>query len=204
MIVNKLSVEVSKDIENFEKLFKDSPKKTEVAIDRTMRKLSKWTEVQVLRIMSRELQVTQKRMKQFGRIKTYLGGGYNGSRYLIVWIGTIPMMAHRMGRATQRARGVQVGRHDFYEGAFLMQPLNATRPLVFQRKDNWSHKWRKSKVSGRWMRMGLPIFSHKVPLFHKAKSALNEIEPKLLKRFVTLLHQELNYAFNIESRKSNS
>ncbi len=91
MIVSKLAVEVSKDIENLEKLFKLSPKKTEVAINRTMRKLGKWSEVQVLRIMSRELQITQKRLKEYGRIRTYLSGGYHDSKYLTVWIGTIPM-----------------------------------------------------------------------------------------------------------------
>ncbi|WP_419831231.1 hypothetical protein [Endozoicomonas atrinae] len=204
MIVSKLAVEVSKNIENLEKLFKLSPKKTEVAINRTMRKLGKWSEVQVLRILSRELQITQKRLKEYGRIRTYLSGGYHDSKYLTVWIGTIPIGAHRFGRATQRPKGVNVGRRAFYDGAFLMQPVNAKRPLIFERKENWFHQWRQSKVSGRWMMMGLPIFSHKVHIYDHAKRALKELEPKLFSRFATLLHQELNYAFNIESRKSNS
>ncbi len=55
-------------------------------------------------------------------------------------LSPIPIGAHRFGRATQRPKGVNVGRRAFYDGAFLMQPVNAKRPLIFERKDNWFHR----------------------------------------------------------------
>ncbi|WP_066017649.1 hypothetical protein [Endozoicomonas atrinae] len=203
MLIEKISLEVSEEIEILENLFKAAPEVTEKALNRTMVKLGKWSEVQVLRVMARDLEIRQSKLKEFGRIRTRLASGYKDSKYLVVWIGTDPIGAHNFGRATQRARGVQVGRRAFYQSAFLMKPVNAERSLIFEREENWRHKWRKSKVSGRWMWMGLPIFSHKVPLYNTAIMALRELEPKIFNHFAKVLHQELNYAFKIESRKSN-
>lgn len=196
--------EVSGDIEELTTLFKHSPQKTELAIQRTMRKLSTWVERQVLRELASQLKITQKLFKEFGRVKTTLSRPKSDSQYLIVWIGTFPVGAHKFGKARQTPRGVQVGRHSFWQSAFLMQPVNSPREFVFNRKKEWAHRYQQSQRSGRWMWMGLPIEKKSVKIFSEAEAALNTMQPKIFERFSTLLHQELNYAFNVEPRKSGN
>ena len=57
----------------------------------------------------------------------------------------------------------------------------------------------RSRRSGRWMWMGLPIKQQKNHSFHEdVERALNALQPEIQQRFSTLIQQELNYAFNIE------
>ncbi|MGO0305011.1 hypothetical protein ACTL6P_00110 [Endozoicomonas acroporae] len=192
--------EVSGDIEELTALFKQSPEKTEQAIQRTLSKLSRWAERQVLRDMSRRIKVSQKRLKELNRIKVRLNKSYGRKeRYLTIWIGINEVGAHRLGNPRQTHRGVRVGSHSFWENSFLMQPVNASRELIFERKDNWQHRYQKSKRSGRWMWMGLPLEKKTVRIDREAETSLAKISPLLVNRFTDLLHQELNYAFNIES-----
>ena len=132
--------EVSGDIEELTALFKQSPEKAEQAIQRTLSKLSRWAERQVLRDMSRRIKVSQKRLKELNRIKVRLNKSYGRKeRYLTIWIGINEVGAHRLGNPRQTRRGVRVGSHSFWENSFLMQPVNASRELIFERKDNWQH-----------------------------------------------------------------
>ncbi|WBA83733.1 hypothetical protein [Endozoicomonas sp. GU-1] len=68
--------EVSGDIEELTALFKQSPEKTEQAIQRTLSKLSRWAERQVLRDMSRRMKVSQKVLKELNRIRVRLNKSY--------------------------------------------------------------------------------------------------------------------------------
>ena len=49
------------------------------------------------------------------------------------------------------------------------------------------------------MWMGLPLEKQTVPIEAQAKASLQKLNTALLDRFTDLLHQELNYAFNVES-----
>ncbi len=49
------------------------------------------------------------------------------------------------------------------------------------------------------MWMGLPLEKKEVGIWDSASAVLQKLEPVLLDRFTTLMEQELNYAFNIES-----
>ena len=60
--------EISGDIEQLTRLFKDSPKKTEKAIQRALAKVSRWAERQVLRDLSRQMNITQKQLKALNRV----------------------------------------------------------------------------------------------------------------------------------------
>ncbi|MGI9276864.1 MAG: hypothetical protein ACR2PT_18710 [Endozoicomonas sp.] len=84
-----------------------------------------------------------------------------------------------------------------------MQPVNTSSPMVFQRKDDWRHKFQRSKKSGRMMWMGLPLEKQSSPMLSSAAAILEKLKPILLERFASLLQQELNFlfheAFNIES-----
>ncbi|WP_422463307.1 hypothetical protein [Endozoicomonas sp. ALB115] len=190
--------EVSGDIEELTALFKQSPEKTEQAIQRTLSKLSRWAERQVLRDMSRRMKVSQKLLKKLNRIKVRLNKSYGRKeRYLTIWVGINEVGAHRLGNPRQTRRGVRVGSHSFWENSFLMQPVNASRELIFERKDNWQHRYQQSKRSGRWMWMGLPLEKKTVRIDREAETSLAKISPLLVNRFTELLHQELNYAFKI-------
>ncbi|WP_157794279.1 hypothetical protein [Endozoicomonas ascidiicola] len=80
-----------------------------------------------------------------------------------------------------------------------MQPVNATHPMVFKRKDDWQHKFQRSKKSGRMMWMGLPLEKKEVAIWHSASDVLRKLEPVLLDRFATLMEQELNYELIVSS-----
>ena len=192
--------EVSGDIEELTALFKHSPEKAERAIQRAISKLSRWAERQVLRDMSQRMKVSQKRLKELNRIKVRLNKRYGRKeRYLTIWIGINEVGAHRFGKPKQTARGVRVGSHQFWENSFLMQPVNASKALIFERKDYWQHRYQRSKRSGRMMWMGLPLEKKTVRIDTDAETSLKKLQPKLVDRFTDLLHQELNYVFNIES-----
>ena len=121
--------------------------------------------------------------------------------HLVIWIGTRDIPAHYLGKAVQTKSGVRTGQHA-WKGAFLMQPVNAHRPMVFKRKANWAHKFQRSKKSGRMMWMGLPLEKQSLPMYQNAVRAIEKLQPVLLERFSTLLQQELNFlfqeVFNIE------
>ncbi len=191
--------EVSGDIEELLSLFGQVPEKTEKVINRAVRKLSRWAERQVYRDLAKRLAITQKALKNLRRIKVRLNKGVSNQRYLTLWIGTNQVSAHHLGKARQNDRGVTVGNRRFYRSSFLMQPHNTSQDLIWNRTEDWSHKYRKSKVSGRWMWMGLPIVKKTESIHQEAESSLKRLQPDLVRRFTELLHQELNYAFNIES-----
>ena len=190
--------EISGDIEQLTRLFKNSPQKTEKAIQRALAKVSRWAERQVLRDLSRQMNVTQKQLKALNRVVVRRTKTPGEKRYLSVWIGTNPVGAHRFGTPRQTRDGVRVGKR-FWRGAFLLQPHNTDKTLVFRRKANWQHRYQQSRRSGRWMWMGLPLEKQTVPIEAQADASLQKLSPVLLDRFTDLLHQELNYAFNVES-----
>ena len=194
-----IEAEVSGEIDEILALFEKSPKKTDRAINRALRKLSRWAERNVLRDMSHRVNVTMKILKNLNRIKVKLKNGYGDNQYLTIWVGLNEIGVHNLGKVKQTARGVRIGRSYSQDGAFLMQPVKADTDLVWMRNDYASKKWRKSKRSGRWMMMSLPIEKQSVRIDQEAELSLKKIEPKLIERFTDLLYQELNYVFNVES-----
>lgn len=190
--------EISGDIDQLTRLFKNAPQKTEKAIQRALAKVSKWAERQVFRDLSRQLNITQKQLNELNRIHVRRTKTPDEQFYLSVWIGTNPVGAHRFGTPRQTRDGVQTGKR-FWRGAFVLQPHNSDKTLVFQRKANWQHRYQRSRRSGRMMWMGLPLEKQTVSIEAQAEASLQKLSTALLDRFTDLLHQELNYAFNIES-----
>ena len=192
--------EVTGEIDELISLFKNSPDKSEKAIIRAGRKLGRWAERQVLRDMSRRMRVPQKILKEWNRVKVSTAKKIGSdSSFLRVWVGINRVGAHRLGKVMQKRRGVQVGRHKFWEGAFVFQPINTNVNLVFEREIEWKHEYQRSKRSGRMMWIGLPIDKKTVSIENYASISLRKLQPELVDRFIDLLHQELNYAFNVES-----
>ena len=195
----KLDLELDHSIDELVDGFSQAPEQVSKAIARSLRKLSRFAEKRVLRDLARQQNITQKLLKSLGRIKVSLYQPRSGRGYrLVIWIGALDIPAHYLGRPVQTTKGVRIASR-LWDGAFLMQPVNATHPMVFERKDDWEHKFQRSKKSGRMMWMGLPLEKKTLPILNSARNALRKIEPVLLDRFTTLMEQELNYVFNIES-----
>ncbi len=96
--------EISGDIEQLIRLFKDSPQKTEKAIQRALAKVSRWAERQVLRDLSRQMNIPQKQLKALNRVVVRRTKTPGEKRYLSVWIGTNPVGAHRFGTPDKLAK----------------------------------------------------------------------------------------------------
>lgn len=191
----RIDLDVQGDIDDLIRGFKQSPGKVSQAIRRALRKLSRFAERRTLREVARQQGMTQKLLKELGRVRVNLN--QNSGYQLVVWIGALDIPAHYLGKPVQTQKGVRTGK-TFWEGAFVMQPVNASHPMVFKRKAHWKHQFQRSKKSGRMMWMGLPLEKQASPLYDSARTALKKLEPVLLERFSTLLQQELNYVFNIK------
>ncbi|WP_066017710.1 hypothetical protein [Endozoicomonas atrinae] len=197
----KLDLELDSTVDELIDQFDHAPEKVSKAIARSLRKLSRFAERRVLRELARRQNITQKVLKSLGRVRVslYQPGDRAGQNYsLIIWIGALDIPAHYLGKPIQTRSGVRTGPR-FWEGAFLMRPVNATHSMVFERKDTWQHKFQRSKKSGRMMWMGVPLEKKEISIWSSARTVLQQLEPVLLDRFTTLMEQELNYAFDIES-----
>ncbi len=195
----KLDLELDSTVDDLIGQFDHAPEKVSKAIARSLRKLSRFAERRILRELARQQSISQKVLKSLGRVRVslYQPGDRAGQNYsLIIWIGALDIPAHYLGKPVQTKRGVRTGRR-FWEGAFLMRPINATHSMVFERKHTWQHKFQRSKKSGRMMWMGLPLEKKEVPIWNTASTVLQKLEPVLLDRFTTLMEQELNYELNV-------
>ncbi len=179
--------------------FENAPAKTDKAIRRAMTKLSRFSERQVLRGLSRATQVTQKKMKELGRVRVSLRTPGKGSDHykLVIWIGLSDISAHYLGRPVATASGVRTGRYN-WDGALVFQPVGARSEMVFKRAPSWKHQKQVSLKSGRTLWMGLPIEKVSLPIADAARQAIQQLQPQLSERFTTLMRQELNYVNLIE------
>lgn len=194
----KLELELDDSIDELIRYFQNTPETLQLAIRRSLRKLSRFAERRTLRALAREQGITQKKLKELGRVKVnLLQPGERGSEgySLVIWVGAWDIPAHYLGKPRQTKKGVRTGKH-FWEGAFLMQPVNASRPMVFKRKANWQHKYQRSRKSDRMMWMGLPLEKQTLPILNSAIQVLKKLRPVLLERFATLMQQELNFIIN--------
>ena len=195
----KLDLDLDSTVDDLIGQFDHAPEKVSKAIARSLRKLSRFAERRILRELARQQSISQKVLKSLGRVRVslYQPGDRAGQNYsLIIWIGALEIPAHYLGKPIQTRNGVRTGRR-FWEGAFLMRPVNATHSMVFERKDTWQHKFQRSKKSGRMMWMGLPLEKKAVSIWNTASTVLQQLEPVLLDRFTTLMEQELNYELNV-------
>jgi len=198
----QLTIELDETLHRLTAELNDSPEKVNHAIRRTMTKLSRFAERQVLRELSRRVSVSQALLKNLGRVKVTLEPpvrrGNNGYQ-VVIWVGLSAIPAHYLGNPRQTRSGVRVGGR-FWQGGFLMQPVNSSHTMVFKRAPHWQHRKQLSQRSGKVMWMGLPIEKQALSVYEQAGDLLSALESHLLERFTTLLQQELNFAFNIEGR----
>ncbi len=196
----QLTIELDETLHRLTAELNDSPEKVNHAIRRAMTKLSRFAERQVLRELSRRVSVSQALLNNLGRVKVTLeppGRRGNDGYQVVIWVGLSAIPAHYLGYPRQTRSGVRVGRR-FWQGGFLMQPVNSSHAMVFKRVPHWQHRKQLSQRSGKVMWMGLPIEKQALSVYEQAGDLLSALESRLLERFTTLLQQELNFAFNIE------
>ncbi len=195
----QIDLELDSQIKDLIADFQNAPAKTDSAIRRAMTKLSRFAERQVLRAISRATLVSQKKVKELGRVRVTLHKpGQRSDQYeLVIWVGLADIPAHYLGRPVATKSGVRTGRYR-WDSAFVFQPVGAKQEMVFQRAPSWKHRKQVSLKSGRTMWMGLPIEKVALPIADAASQAINQLQPQLLERFTTLTHQEINYAYRIE------
>ena len=68
----KIEIDLQGGIDDLIESFSDSPEKVAKAIDRSLRKLSRFAESRTLREVSRQMKVTTKLLKELGRVKANL------------------------------------------------------------------------------------------------------------------------------------
>ncbi len=180
-----------------------APEKVNLALNRTLRRLSRYAERQVLRVLSRQTGITQASLKQMGRIRVSLqrpGERRSDGYRLVIWIGLDDIPAHYLGKPVETKHGVRTGRWQ-WPGTFKFHPVNADHEMVFRRVPGSTHRKQRSRRSGRMMWMGLPVEKVGLPISEQAQAAVRKLEPQLRERFEILLAQQLNYTFNIEGRE---
>ena len=116
----KFDLELDETLDELIANFEDSPRKVNKVIQRSLRKLSRFAERRTLRELSRQQGITQKLLKELGRVKVslYQPGDRAGQGYsLVIWIGVQDIPAHYLGKAVQTKSGVRTGKHH-WQGAF--------------------------------------------------------------------------------------
>ncbi|MGI9276863.1 MAG: hypothetical protein ACR2PT_18705 [Endozoicomonas sp.] len=116
----KLDLELDGPLDDLIEAFQDSPQNVSKAINRSLRKLSRFAERRTLRELARQQGITQKLLKELGRVKVslYKPGERGTDGYsLVVWVGAWDIPAHYLGKPVQTKSGVRTGKR-FWEGAF--------------------------------------------------------------------------------------
>ena len=99
----QLTIELDETLHRLTAELNDSPEKVNNAIRRTMTKLSRFAERQVLRELSRRVSVSQALLKNLGRVKVTLEPpgrrGHDGYQ-VVIWVGLSAIPAHYLGKST--------------------------------------------------------------------------------------------------------
>lgn len=179
-----LHIDTGGTLERVTASVRNLPAGVERAKKRALRKLATWVQRAVLREAATAAGTTQKVIKALNRYSvrpTQTG--------IVIWVGTNPIKAHHLGKVTwtPRMSGARVGRRAFPGG--------------------WS--WDKGKTQGLVMRRtgsfgrnGNPRLERidvvRVPIDDPVRTRLEQMEPDIAARLMTLFRQELNYALRIE------
>jgi len=140
------------------------------AITRALRKTARWVNARIARSVAQAANIPQKAVRARLSVRV-------GKEEAMVWLGTNPIPAHRLGtvRWSRRMRGARAGRR-LFPGSFAWGP-NPDKPLVW-------HRTGKSR---------LPIEKETVEIDPVAQEQARRLRMQALKRLREVLRQELNY-----------
>ncbi len=177
-------------------------KKIDKAIDRALKKTTRWLSSQSAKMLSSKLDVALKSIKS----RLFINTKKSKDGKVSLWIGLNDMHAHTLGAMRQTKAGISVRSHRF-KGAFINATRNSEKLMGWRRASS-EHASDDDEVRNyilgaidqnheAWPRyplrkVGLQIYDESTPLL------VNQ-EKQLAQRFNTILHQELNYEFNVKA-----
>ncbi|EII3108115.1 hypothetical protein CWL40_004426, partial [Vibrio parahaemolyticus] len=164
------------------------------------KKTIRWLSVRVARELSQQLGIPQKLLKPRLLVRT-VGKGID--KAFILWMGSSPMAAERVGRSRQNRKGATAGRHRF-EGAFVSQYSSSSLEVRIrqQRNESAGHFPLNDKVTKGDDKHRYPIIRIGIEIDAVAREIFRRLDRRALDRFKTVIEQELNYVVNHESKKA--
>jgi len=196
-----LKLDLSDDIADLEDQLLASVPQINRAVDRALRKTSRWIETHSKRELGIALQVPQRVFKTrfFRAFSTK-----DGQRVVNVWFGLDSMRSIDLGRAKQTNLGVKVGKQ-FFVGAFLAT-MQSGHTGVFRRSNERNREFTsdernentQKRPDGQWTE--LPIEEVGFPIEQIAKPILERYYARAEARFKQLLKQEINFVLNVENK----
>lgn len=151
-----------------------SDKVVEVARKRAIKKTLKWFQSQVRKLVSKDLNLTQKNVKQ--RTFANITDGY-------LWVGLNTISAHKWGKGKKGGEGV-TNKAGLHSGAFSASMNGGDDKLIMIRLG----------------KQRLPIEKVEVDVKNTILIACGKVRKLAIERFKIILLQELNYAANHEKR----
>ena len=178
-------------------------RKIEKAVHRAVKKTANWLRTHSVRDLGKELNIKQAPLKN----RFVVGTNPKEPGKAVIWIGLLAIAAHNVGKPSQNASGVRVGKHQF-DGAFFRRIygdeekvyIRASRNRIEQHaavRENRTVKYRSlsdPKLKGRF-----PVQVVGVDIAEKADKVIQRYESRLNQRYSQILEQELNFALRIET-----
>lgn len=196
-----LKLDLGDDLAELEDQLLASVPQINRAVDRALRKTSRWLETYSKRELGIALQVPQRVFKTrfFRTFSTK-----DGKREVNVWFGLDSMRSIDLGRARQTNLGVKVGKQ-FFVGTFLAT-MQSGHTGIFRRSNvrnresssDERNENRQKRSDGQWTE--LPIEEVGFPIEQIAKPILERYYVRAEARFKQLLKQEINFVLNVENK----
>lgn len=167
-----------------------SPDKVATAQVRASNGVAKWLGLNIGRELSRQEKVALKVIR--ARLRVFSSSRANPNAKL--WLGIDPIPVVGLGKPRQTRRGVTVGRRRF-PGAFVAT-MRSGHTGVFKRADNTFRRTEGRLASSP---ANLPIEAQEI-VIDNAEDVFRSWLSRAEDRYVQLLRQELNFAFNVEGQ----
>ncbi len=196
-----LTLDVDAAVSEVAKFQDFSNRRVQLAVKRAIRKTLRWVHREILRYVSQESGVAQKKFKQYRRVKLV-----TNKQDSYVWIGLNPLPLHEAGRVSWNpaSSGARVAGKT-YEGAFYRSVYSAQQKVWIRSSRNKKlghatyHPKKRYHAYGSGPSRGrFPVELLGVDMEDLPDDVGRRIEKRAESRMVTLLEQELNYALNHE------
>lgn len=171
------------------------------AVKRSVKKAATWLKTHSIRAIASELKIKQSALKSRFVINSDPKTGE-----VSIWIGLLAISAHQIGKATQNAAGVRVGRRQ-YDGAFYQAVYGDEEKVYIRARRNevMHHDVVRQRRRTRYRALNDPELKGRFPvqtigveIEHTADEVVRKYESLVNKRYQEILEHELNYAINRE------
>jgi len=196
-----VKINFARELQQASAALQSTPKQLELAGQRAIRKTMRWLQTRIARELSQTLGFAQKLLKPRLVMKTV---GKGSDQVTILWLGTVPMLAEKVGRPRQTKAGVSLGKRR-YEGAFVADMYGYDSAVWIRASRNngqydTTSKQRKPNPNAisKKMRGRFPVQHIAVDMGDHAAEVFKRFEARIPDEFRKILGQELNYVVNHE------